>query len=136
MWREGALLVSEDAGETFRLTDTDESPHIHGDVHAVYFDPTDFAGERVFIAHDGGISMFPELGRDASKVESFYNRQLATLQFQTAPSRMFYGGGGANQYGWCWSSLCVLDSTCPWRLETPLLAELPPTAGGDLMSGV
>ncbi len=96
VWRKGALLVSEDAGETFRLTDTDESPHIHGDVHAVYFDPTDFAGERVFIAHDGGISMFPELGRDASKVESFYNRQLATLQFQTAPSRMFYGGGGAN----------------------------------------
>ncbi len=96
VWRKGALLVSEDAGKTFRLSDTDESPHTHSDVHSVYFDPTDFAGERVFIAHDGGISMFPDLGRDASKVESKYNRQLATLQFQTAPGRMFYGGAGAN----------------------------------------
>lgn len=96
VWRKGAILVSEDAGKMFRLSDTENSPHTHSDVHSVYFDPTNAAGERVLIAHDGGISMFPDLGRDGSKVESKYNKQLATLQFQTAPGRMFYGGAAAN----------------------------------------
>lgn len=95
-WRAGAFFVSEDEGRTFRRTDTEFSVHTHADVHSVYFDPTDLAGERLFMAHDGGISMAPKLGSDNTLFESMYNRQLSTLQFQTSPSRMFFGGAAAN----------------------------------------
>jgi hypothetical protein len=40
--------------------------------------------------------MAPNLGKNANLFESMYNRQLATLQFQTAPGRMFFGGAAAN----------------------------------------
>ncbi len=95
-WRVGGFFASEDGGKSWRRTDTAYSNHTHADVHGIYFDPTDPAGERIFIAHDGGVSMAPKLGSDATLFESMYNRQLSTLQFQTAPSRMFFGGAAAN----------------------------------------
>ena len=95
-WGFGGFFVSEDSGETWRRTDTDPSDHTHGDVHGIYFDPTDATGEKIFIAHDGGVSMAPKLGSDKNLFESMYNRQMATLQFQTAPGRMFFGGAAAN----------------------------------------
>lgn len=95
-WRVGGFFVSEDSGDTWRRTDTEFSEHTHGDVHGIYFDPTDPSGQKIFIAHDGGVSMAPNLGNDPNLFESMYNRQLATLQFQTAPARMFFGGAAAN----------------------------------------
>ena len=95
-WRFEGFFISEDAGTTWRRTDTESSPHTHADVHGIYFDPMDWYGQRLFIAHDGGVSMAPALGHIADMFESKYNRQFATLQFQTAPSRMFFGGAAAN----------------------------------------
>ena len=95
-WRVGGFFVSEDDGDTWRRTDTEFSEHTHADVHGIYFDPTDPAAERIFIAYDGGLSMAPKLGTDKNLFKSTYNRQLATLQFQTAPGRMFFGSAGGN----------------------------------------
>src|ERR1700752_2243524 len=68
--RVGGWFISEDGGGKWWRTDTEESKNTHADVHGIYFDPTDFAGERIFIAHDGGVSMAPKLGADPTPFES------------------------------------------------------------------
>jgi hypothetical protein len=92
-WRFGGFMVSSDAGDTWRRTD--DSPHAHGDTHAVYFDPTDPAGQQIYLASDGGVVSCPDLGRDVTRYESILNRELANLQFQSSPARMFDGGSSA-----------------------------------------
>ena len=122
-WRYDGFFVSEDAGASFRRTD--ESWHAHADVHGVRFDPTDPTGERIYTASDGGVLMAPGLGRNANHFVSLFNRQLATLQFQTWPDRMFYGtmtpnpsdngvvAGGLQDNG---NVSCAVEPTVlPWR---------------------
>jgi putative pyrroloquinoline-quinone-binding quinoprotein len=56
------------------------SKHLHSDLHAVYFDPTDSTGQRLFVGSDGGVAMTPDLGQN---FQSNFNRQLCNLQFDS-----------------------------------------------------
>jgi hypothetical protein len=129
-WRAGPLL-SDDGGRTFALIQDKYDPtggdpskyeHLHADIHAVLFDPTDAAGQRLFVASDGGLVRSDDLG---VSFVSTYNQKLLNLQLLgTTAAREWYGtlgasptapgllGVGTQDNGnlWCF----VKDSTTPW----------------------
>jgi hypothetical protein len=77
-WRNGPW-ISTDGGLSweFRQNSAD-SPHLHSDLHALTFDPSDPSGKRFYIGSDGGVAMTADL---AQSFESHYNRGLTNLQF-------------------------------------------------------
>jgi hypothetical protein len=91
-WRRGPF-ISTDGGQTWVEHGDDgsgnnRSKHLHSDLHAVYFDPTDSTGQRLYVGSDGGVAMTPDLGQN---FQSNFNRQLCNLQFCSNPARGFYG---------------------------------------------
>jgi hypothetical protein len=90
-WRNGPWF-SQDGGLNWRYTG-DNNPHVHGDLHAVLFDPTDPGGTRLYAGSDGGVIMTPDLGRS---YVSNYNRALLNLQFLSPTGRSFWGIANAS----------------------------------------
>jgi len=91
-WRRGPF-ISTDGGQTWVEHGDDgsgynQSKHLHSDLHAVHFDPTDSTGKRLYVGSDGGVAMTPDLGQN---FQSNFNRQLCNLQFCSSPARDFYG---------------------------------------------
>src|SRR5262249_35218237 len=70
-------FISRDNGNTW-VHFSDANPHIHADLHAVYFDPTDSTGNTLYIGSDGGVAKTTNLGTSFS---SIYNKHLLNLQF-------------------------------------------------------
>jgi len=62
------------------------SPHLHGDVHGLHFDPRDFEGQTLYVCGDGGAVVTTDLCRSFS---SLLNRGLPTLQFQSFPAHPY-----------------------------------------------
>ncbi len=77
-WRSGPF-ISTNAGVNWQRFHTDkDNPHLHADLHALYFDPADPSRQRLYVGSDGGVVMTPDLGQTFI---SNYNRQLLNLQF-------------------------------------------------------
>ena len=92
-WRNGPLL-STDGGTTFSYLDSNASPHLHGDLHGLYFDGSVAKDQRLFIGSDGGIAMTADYGKT---FVSSYNRQLLNLQLLgTTAAARFYGSLGVS----------------------------------------
>jgi hypothetical protein len=72
-WRGGPFLT-HDGGDTWRLLTDGGAQHLHGDLHALRFDPT---GVYLFVGSDGGLASSPDMG---STWSSMWNRQMFTLQ--------------------------------------------------------
>ena len=97
-WRRGPFISTDGGGTwhaagmhwTNRPNDPEYStPHLHADLHGLYFDPNDARHQRLYIGSDGGLAMTPNLGNTFS---SSYNRQLLSLQFYSASlPRNFWG---------------------------------------------
>jgi hypothetical protein len=119
-WQSGVFL-SKDSGAAWTRINAD-SPHLHRDVHTVFFDPRDGKGLTFYVGSDGGAAGTRDLGGTFS---SAYNRFLLNLQFQSLPERMFYGhldaspftpglvAGGLQDNGVAWTE------GKPWRRTTP-----------------
>lgn len=67
-----------------------KSSHLHGDIHAVYFDPRDPAGQTLYVATDGGVAVTRNLGLSWN---SSINSHLLDHQFQSSPTRYSAWGG-------------------------------------------
>jgi hypothetical protein len=87
-WRTGPF-VTQDGGLTWRQYSSSE-PHLHEDVHAVYFKTgsgTDFpTGQKLYIGTDGGLAGADVMTSSSGtptliNFTSMYNQHLATLQF-------------------------------------------------------
>jgi len=118
-WRNGPW-VSTDGGSNWVMKHSaDDNRHLHPDLHAVYFDPNDPLGEKLFVGSDGGVVVSPDRGET---FDSSLNQRLLNLQFQSQPPRRFYGrftassatlgliGGGLQDNG----NVYCLDPA-PWR---------------------
>jgi hypothetical protein len=92
-WRHEGVILSEDGGSHWR--EVDGSPHVHSDLHAVVFDPSDESDRTFFIGGDGGLTVTRDRG---SSFDSSLNHALATLQFQSYPARMAYGSFAASPF--------------------------------------
>ncbi len=115
--------LSKDGGVTWDTLGQGSAqaiPHLHDDVHVVYFDTQD--PNRLWLATDGGILSTPDQG---ATFESFYNEKLGNLQFlSTFAIREWYGtlskspfasglvGGGLQDNGNVYS---ILDGYSPWK---------------------
>lgn len=92
-WRNGPLL-SADGASTFAFLDGNSSPHLHGDLHGLYFDTSMSTGQRLFIGSDGGVAMTVDFGK--TFVSSF-NREMLNLQLLgTTGAREWYGSLGVS----------------------------------------
>jgi hypothetical protein len=124
-WRRGPF-ISTDGGQTWVEHGDDgsgsnRSKHLHSDLHAVYFDPTDSTGLRLYVGSDGGVAMTPDLGQN---FQSNFNRQLCNLQFCSKAVRGFYGtlsasyqfselvGGGLQDNE---DVYCLVGQNSPWK---------------------
>ena len=121
-WRHEGLFCSVDAGMSWTLAEG--SPHMHSDLRALHFDPTDTSGRQVYVCSDGELVGSPNL---LQSFESGFNRRLPTLQFASPfnSSRSFWGtlgsspvidglvGGGTQDDGVVYASL--EPSPTPWR---------------------
>jgi hypothetical protein len=76
-WRNGPYISTDGGSKWNRYTDIDNK-HLHADLHAVYFDPNDETGNRLYIGSDGGIVVTHDLG---SNFISNINKHLLNLQF-------------------------------------------------------
>ncbi len=108
-WRRGPF-VSVNGGNTWRAdamvwnpanpsNPSLRTPHQHGDLAAVYFDPYDASQNSLFVGSDGGLIRTPDLG---STFDSGYNRNLANLDFVNPSgerSRYWYGSLGVSLQG-------------------------------------
>ena len=81
-WRGGPFL-SSDAGDTWRLLTDGGAQHLHGDLHALRFDPT---GGTLFVGSDGGLASSADGGATWT---SAYNRRMLTLQSYGGNSMAF-----------------------------------------------
>lgn len=115
-WRHEGVFVSTDKGRRFRVTD--DSAHVHSDIHTVYFDPTDPAGTALYVGGDGGLVRMGDLGRSTNSFVSMFNRSLATLQFQSSPARQFYGTFTPSSRDWILAG-GLQDNGCVYCLLTP-----------------
>ena len=85
-------FISEDMGGSWRILQGAIRDVPHADVHVVYFDPNDPAGQRLIMATDGGIFIADGLGRDPARITGMFNRFLNTLQCMShGPTRGFWG---------------------------------------------
>jgi hypothetical protein len=62
------------------------SPHLHGDLHSVQFDPSDTDGRTLYVCSDGGLAYTTDLGQTFT---SNINKSLPNLQFQSYPARAY-----------------------------------------------
>jgi hypothetical protein len=62
------------------------SPHLHGDLHGLAFDPTDPTGKTLYICGDGGFVLTKDLARTFF---SLVNSTLPNLQFQSYPAHPY-----------------------------------------------
>ena len=121
-WRNaGILILTGDANGLWHLAEN-TSPHLHSDLHTVYFDPADGDGNTVYIGGDGGLVVTRDLG---NTYDSSFNHHLLNLQFQSWPAREFYGtfcpspqvsgliAGGLQDNGNV--SCIVWPTTSPWQ---------------------
>jgi hypothetical protein len=104
-WQAGTF-VSYDAGGSWNLLASSDG-HLHGDVHALRFDPSD--PTTLFIGSDGGVASARGLVRDHSPTfESDWSRQLFDLQFYHGDGSSAASGlvsGSAQDSGVIWSGL-------------------------------
>ena len=80
-WREGTF-VSFDGGSTTKYTKLDDggNGHLHGDYHAVLFDPDD--PKTIFMGSDGGLaSAGGVVANGTPSFRSDYNKFISNLQF-------------------------------------------------------
>jgi hypothetical protein len=108
----GAFFFSEDGGTEWRLF-TDDNPHLHTDVHSVYFDPTDPTKQTVYIGSDGGLARTGDWGQTFS---SSSNRQLPNFQVRRfAASFQNSGliGGSLQDNGNVYTPLYIAAD--PWK---------------------
>lgn len=67
-------------------------PHVHSDLHALVFDPSDVSGRTLYVGTDGGITVTRDFGTTYSNE---YNLRLNTLQLEYVDSvdfgHEFYG---------------------------------------------
>jgi hypothetical protein len=130
-------MVSIDGGDTwFENGDTGSglgrSPHLHGDLHFLWFDPQDLKSNTLFVGSDGGVARtrtFDGLAHVHSVSEGWesrpFNRLLPILQFNGSNTPTFRGGasaaasldflvgGGTQDNNTLWS---IADSApTPWR---------------------
>jgi hypothetical protein len=121
-WRNAGIFISTSGAQQPWHHADDSSPHVHSDLHTVYFDPRDDRENTVYIGGDGGLVLTRDLGHT---YESYLNRRLLNLQFQSWPAREFYGtfcpspqvpgliAGGLQDNG---NVSCMVEpSTTPWR---------------------
>ncbi len=99
------------------------NPHLHADVHALYFEPSDTSGQTLHIGSDGGYVVTPDLGLT---FDSGHNRYLLNLQFMSTLERGLYGtfaasplvpnlvAGGLQDNGVAYNLL----GSGPWKRET------------------
>jgi hypothetical protein len=110
---QGGTFVSNNGGSTWKqLTETGTYTDLHGDVHALVFDPVD--PTTVFIGSDGGVASAS--GLPTPTYESDWNRELFNLQFyQGAASASSNGlvAGAAQDNGVLYASL-----PGPWQHVT------------------
>lgn len=128
-----APLLSTNGGQSWRMVGGQwisdswwdvSTPHVHKDLHAIYFDPTDSSGQRVYFASDGGVTISADLGNTFS---SGCNRALRNLEFLgPSASREWYGtlaasyqiagliAGGLQDNG-CVYALAAPQAT-PWHM--------------------
>lgn len=85
-WRNGPWL-STDGGLNWVRKHADDNPHLHSDLHCVYFDPNE-KGSKIYVGSDGGVVATVNQG---DTFDSSINRRLLNLQFQSQPARQFYG---------------------------------------------
>ncbi|MFI5449039.1 MAG: WD40/YVTN/BNR-like repeat-containing protein [Candidatus Bathyarchaeia archaeon] len=99
-FRNSSPFISSDGGNSWRVFKPTWSqnqgvtslsvnvPDLHGDLHSVYFDPSDPNGKRLFIAGDGGIVEVEDCtaSDDQLVVSSDINQNLANLEFLSQPS--------------------------------------------------
>jgi len=118
-------MVSKNRGDSWRLlggdwtdpnTWTYASPHMHSDVHCLYFEP-EFTNNRLYILSDGGVIQTQNWDGESKDFKSAMNRNLANLQFySTDVRRGFWGtmgaadvapviGGGLQDNGNVWCGL-------------------------------
>ena len=107
----GTPFLSKDGGNHWILLNG--GAHLHADIHAVVFDPTDSAHLRLDVCSDGGLTTTPDLDGSFS---SAGNRQLPNFQFtRFAPSPHDIGllAGSLQDNGTVYASLYV--NSGPWR---------------------
>jgi hypothetical protein len=71
----GGPAISKNAGKDWELF---SSPHLHADIHGLFFDQTDPARLRLYICSDGGLASTPDMGKTYA---TGANRQLPNFQF-------------------------------------------------------
>ncbi|MGZ4618882.1 MAG: hypothetical protein ACXV3F_09210 [Frankiaceae bacterium] len=90
-WQNG-VFVSVDSGQNY-IRWSGDRPHLHRDVHALYFDPRDPSGHTLFVGSDGGVAQTTDFG---ATFTSDWNRSLANLQFASVPCHNGYGNASVD----------------------------------------
>lgn len=88
-WQNGTF-VTTDGGASYTHW---SNPHLHADVHAIYFDPRDPTGRTVFIGSDGGLAQTTDFG---GTFDTTWNQSLANVQFESVPCHNSYGTTSAD----------------------------------------
>jgi hypothetical protein len=130
-WQAGTFL-SYDRGGSWNLLSSPDG-HLHGDVHALTFDPSD--PTTLFIGSDGGVASASALGPASRPTfTSNWNRQLFNLQFYhgaASPAASGLVAGGLQDNGVVWAGLpgpwqhltdCGCDGRWSLFLKPPNLA--------------
>lgn len=86
-WRNGPWF-SQDMGINWDLPKNNrDDNHLHEDLHALAFEPSDPSGQTLYFGCDGGVMVTRDLGLN---VTDEYNQRLQTFQFE-GNGREFYG---------------------------------------------
>lgn len=89
------------------------SPHLHADIHGLYFDQTDPARLRLYVCSDGGLASTPDLGKTYA---TGANRQLPNFQFRrfaASPLNSGLVGGSLQDNGDVYTMQYV--NVDPWK---------------------
>lgn len=88
-WRASGPFLSNDGGASWQQPSNDaNNPHMHSDLHALYFAPNAQEADQLYVGSDGGIVVTTDFGQT---FVSQFNRSLLDLQF--------YGSGSGTTAG-------------------------------------
>jgi hypothetical protein len=77
-WRNGPWISRDGGSSWFAHHLDDDTPQLHSDLHALYFDPSDASSQTLFVGSDGGLVVTRDLGANFS---GEFNARLLNLQF-------------------------------------------------------
>jgi hypothetical protein len=93
-WANGPWLTSNASEVLSRWTlryDESNSPHVHGDIQFILFDPSDPSGNTIYVASDGGLMFTRDRAGDVG-YQSRFSKHIRNLQFYAG---VFPGEKGA-----------------------------------------